>query len=108
MYLGAASPNTFDIEVDSVYRMKIYGLARTSTNLVKEFEGVGLVKNDGGTTALVGGPITLVSTLSDVGLTLLDIDVFASDLNDFVFLLAHGIAATTINWYVKIDYIKIS
>lgn len=108
MYLGGAAPNTFDIEVDSVYRMKIYGLARTSTNLVKEFEGVGLVKNDGGTTTLVGGPIILVSTLSDVGLTLLDIDVFASDLNDFVFLLAHGIAATTINWYVKIDYIKIS
>lgn len=108
MYLGGAAPNTFDIEVDSVYRMKIYGLARTSTNLVKEFEGVGLVKNDGGTTALVGGPITLVSTLSDVGLTLLSIDVFASNINDYVFLLANGIAATTINWYVKIDYIKIS
>jgi len=106
MYLGGSAPNTFDIEVDSTYRFKVYGLAKDASGNVKEWEGTGLVKNIGGTTTMVGSSIA--STFGDVALTTADISFLASDTFDYVFLLAHGIAATTINWYVKIDYIKIS
>jgi len=106
IFIANASPNRLRIALTSSYRIKITALAKDSVGNVKEFEGLAVIKNLAGTTSLVG-TCTMVSTIGDAALSTCAITITADNTNDTLKVEVAGIAATTINWYVKCDYLKL-
>jgi hypothetical protein len=107
LYLGnAGSSYKFLIPSNSCYRVYLTANIRDGAWNVKEFSGTALIKNVAGTTSLVG-TCTMTSALGDVALAACTIAVSADNTNDQLKVDVTGIAATTINWSVKCDYVKI-
>ena len=93
---------------EDVYRVVITAVATdTATGDAKEWLGYGIIKNIAGTTSLVGGTITMSSSVGDAGLATASIATTADDTNDSLKLAVTGIAATTIKWFAKVNYTKI-
>ena len=107
LYLGnGGSSYKFLIPSNSCYRVILTANIRDGAWNVKEFSGTALIKNVAGTTSLVG-TCTMTSALGDVALAACTIAVTADNTNDCLKVDVTGIAATTINWSVKCDYVKI-
>jgi len=106
-FLGNETNERFTIESGSAYSVKLTAIAiDTATKDVKEFTGNGLIKNVAGTTSLVG-TITMVAGNLDASMTTATITVTADNTNDSLKVETTGILATTIDWYIKVDYIKV-
>lgn len=99
--------NSFKVENNVVYRVKLTALAVDSTTGdAKEWEGFGIIKNVGGTTSLVSA-ITMTSTVGDAGLAAATVAVTANNTTDALDITVTGIAATSIKWNCGIEYVKV-
>ena len=99
--------NTIGLIPGTTMRFKFVGLAVVeSTGACKEWEGQGLIKNVGGTTAMVG--FSNVPTYADTGMSAVLLSVAADNTNDRLVFQGQGLAGTPIRWYVKVDYIKMN
>lgn len=107
---GGGTPttsNTISLIPGTTMRYKFVAIAVNETNgACKEWEGQGLIKNVGGTTAMVGS--TNVSTYADTGMAAVFLGVAANNTNDRLAFEGQGLTATSIRWYVKVDYIKMN
>lgn len=97
------SATRFAIQANFVYKVKLYVIIADSLGNGKEFEGSGIIKQVGGTVSLVGS-FTLTSTNGDAALATASLTATADNVNKALKITVTGIAATTINWYVKGEY----
>ena len=98
----------FEIASNTAYRVHLTILATdVATGDCKEWEGFGIIKNVAGTTSLVGGTLTLTSTIADASLATATVAATADNATDSLKVTVTGIAATTINWICGIKYDKI-
>lgn len=105
---GQFSANAFQIPTNTAFRVHLTILATDiATGDCKEWEGFGIIKNIAGTTSLVGGTLTLTSTIADASLATATVAATADDGTDSLKITVTGIAATTINWICGIKYDKI-
>ena len=77
------------------------------TGDAKEFGGTFLIKNIGGTTSFVGAPTGLVSTFGDASLATATAACTADNTNDAIIITVTGIAATFIDWFARMEYVKV-
>mgnify|MGYP001568308210 CR=1 FL=1 len=77
-----------------------------NTIAVKEWEGMGIIKNVSGTTSLVSA-ITMTSTVGDASLSTGNVTIAADNANDRLAVTVVGIAALDINWITIIKYVKV-
>ena len=99
----------FTIPVDTVYRVVITAIARDANFECKEFSGVGVIKNVGGTTSLVSA-ITMATSDQDAPMTAATMSVTADDANDRLAVKVTGILQSPpleIHWFVKVAYIQV-
>lgn len=71
------------------------------------FEITALVKNDSGTTALLGAATTTAIGTADAALTTATCTLIANNTLDSVEIQATGVAATTIHWVGKLEIIQV-
>jgi hypothetical protein len=105
IFIANVTNERFDIPSGSAFKYTLTMIARSSAGAAKEWKAEGLIKNVGGTTSMVGSSNT--STWADAGLATAFLGVGASDINDTLMVEITGIAATTINWYGKLEYTRI-
>jgi len=99
----------FTIPVDTVYRVVVTAIARDANFDAKEFSGVGIIKNVGGTTSLVTA-ITMATSDQDAGMAGATMSVTADDANDRLAVKVTGILQSPpmeIHWFVKVAYIRV-
>ena len=95
----------FTVSSGDVYKVWMTCIAHdTATGDAKEFSALGVIKNVGGTTSLVGGTMTVNSTIADASLATATMTMTADDANDALVPTVTGIAATTIDWFIKCEY----
>lgn len=103
---GGTGSERMLIPNNSARYCRIYATAIETTSTTggtKQFLGDGLIKNITGTTSLVG-VLTMTSTYGDTALAGATMTVTADNVNDSLKIQVTGIAATTINWFVRLDY----
>ena len=101
------SSNTIGLPPGTTMRYKFVAIAVNENNgACKEWEGQGLIKNVGGTTAMVGS--SNVPTFADTGMSAVLLSVAADNTNDRLVFEGQGLAGIPIRWYVKVDYIKMN
>lgn len=106
IFLGqGAGSKRFNIETNSVYKVKISGVISDGSN-AKEVEAVGLIKNVSGTVSLVGTfPTTSVN--GDAALALATITVTADNTNKALSISVTGLAVGTTSFSLKAEYIAL-
>jgi hypothetical protein len=105
LFIGGGVNERFSIPTDTAFRYRLNVIARVpATGDVKEWEALGLIKNVGGTTSIVGS--SLNSTFADASLATASLAVSANNTNDALYVERTGIAATTIKWYGRLEYVK--
>jgi hypothetical protein len=98
----------FTLEVNTAYKVIVNLVCVDSTTIdTKEFGGTFLIKNVGGTTTFVGAPV-LTSTFGDVSLATATASCTADNTNDAIIITVTGIAATSINWFAKMEYTQVN
>lgn len=103
IFVGNTASERMFIPINSTRYCRLYATAIDSVGNAKQFLGDGLIKNITGTTALVG-VLTMTSTYGDAALTTASITVTTDNVNDSLKVQVTGVAATTINWFIKLDY----
>jgi hypothetical protein len=97
----------FTLSTDSVYKVKV---DLVCIDIVggdaKEWSGTFLIKNIGGTTSFVGAPV-LTSTFGDAGLATATASCTADNTNDAIIITVTGVAAFLIDWFAKMEYVKV-
>ncbi len=107
IFLGNTSPNRLTIEYATAYRYKLYAVCMDISGSTKEWSGDGLIKNVSGTTTLVGSAIA--STYGDAALTTVPVPTITGDnTNDSLKVLVTGITSYTLNWFIKIEYVRVT
>jgi len=105
IFIGGGVNERFSIPTDTAFRYRLNIIARVpATGDVKEWEALGLIKNVGGTTSIVGSSNT--STFADASLATASIGVSADNTNDSLLVERLGVAGTTIKWYGRLEYVK--
>lgn len=103
---GSNATSRFSIITGSVYLLKILLVARDNSGNISTWEITGTIKNNAGTTSIVGTPIiTLIS--QDAALTTTVVTLLADNTNDSILVQVTGIAATTIKWNASVLYSSI-
>ena len=106
--VDTAGSTSFKIDLDTTYRVELSLLAKdVTTGDAKEWKGFGIIKNVGGTTSLVGGTLTMTSTIGDVSLARATVAVTANNTTDTLDITVTGIAATNIRWNCEIEYVLV-
>jgi hypothetical protein len=106
IFIGGVNSERLTINAGETIRYSLTIIAKnTSTGAAKEWKADGLIKNVGGTTSMVGSQ-TNVSTWADASMASASLGVSADNTNDSLLVEVTGIAATTINWYGRLDYVK--
>lgn len=101
--------NSFKIDIDTAFRVELTLLAKNiNTGDAKEWKGFGIIKNVGGTTSLVGGTLTMTSTIGDVSLATATVAVTANNTTDTLDITVTGIAATDLAWNCSIQYVLVN
>ena len=98
-----AGVNQINIETDSTVGFK-YTVTARRTDVdggSAYWEGSGLIRNDAGTTALVGA-VTKTKIAAE-GITTADVDFTADNTNNGLIVTFTGEAAKTIRWYASVD-----
>lgn len=96
---AAGSSNTITLASGKVVHGKIYILAKeAATGDCAAFHREFLIKNIGGTTALVGSVLTIGTDLADTGALAWTVAITADNTNDRVAVTVTGETAKTINW----------
>lgn len=107
LFLDAAGTLRFTIEQNYGYKINLYCLFSLGTNNFKEFEGMGIIKNDAGTVSLIG-TFPTASTNSSPALIAATITVSADNTNKTLKIVANGINGLTAqSCYVRLDYVRI-
>lgn len=94
------------IPSDSVYMVGIDVIGRDSSGNVSIFLITGAIKNNGGTTSLVGTP-SYTQYAADAPLVTTDVTLIANDTNDTLQIEVEGVAATNITWVAHVNYTAI-
>lgn len=92
------------IPLNGGYRYNVQLICSNGTNF-KEWSGSGLIKNAGGTTSIIGS--SLVSTYGDATLSAATTTITADNTNDRLAFKVTGIIGQNLNWYAKLDYVKL-
>ncbi len=101
--------NSFKIDLSVTYRVELTLLVKNvNTGDAKEWKGFGIIKNVAGTTSLVGGTLTMTSTIGDVSLATATVAVTANNTTDCLDITVTGIAATNLIWNCGIEYVLIN
>lgn len=106
LYLDAGSSN-FSIPSNSAFALEMHFLCRnTSTGASKYLVLRGLVKNVAGNTTVVGTDSgTIVA--EDASMSTVLCNLLVDNITDTVYAAVTGIAATTIEYNVRVDYTMI-
>ncbi len=101
----------FTVASQSAYKVRIYatGIINTGANTgdMAVFSGNGTIKNIGGTTSLLNA-IVMTQDEADVSMLASVVTVTADNTTDYLKVEVTGLLAENINWFVRIDYEKIS
>ncbi len=101
--------NSFKILIDTTFRVELTLLVKNiNTGDAKEWKGFGIIKNVAGTTSLVGGTLTMTSTIGDVSLATTSVTVTANNTTDCLDITVTGIAATNLLWNCGIEYVLVN
>lgn len=95
----------FTIATDHAYKVKISVMAKSSPSGVgiAGFTGKGLIKNDSTTVSLLNA-ITMTQDEFDGTFTSTAVTVTADNTNKSLKVMVTGVAATIINWIIRVDY----
>lgn len=105
--ISSTNSQRFTIDNNTAVRFRLNIIAKnSSTHAVKEWESTGLIKNVGGTTSMVGS--STASAFGDVAMASASVAVSADNTNDSLKIDVTGIAATNIDWYGRLEYVKIA
>lgn len=106
VFVGGIASERMPVPNNSARYCRLYATAietTSTTGATKQFLGDGLIKNITGTTVMVG-TLTMASTYGDPALAAATITVTADNTNDSLKIEVTGIAATNINWFIRLDY----
>jgi hypothetical protein len=107
IFIGNITNQRFLIEMQEVLRFKITVVAHKITSEgTKEWVVEGLIKNIFNTVSMVGTPLN-TSTWSDGGMGTATFAVSADNTNKSLKLEVTGISSNNINWFAKLDYVKV-
>lgn len=103
--VNTLSLQSFRIANNTSVRVQIVVVAiNRSTGDTKEWSANGLIKNIGGTTALVG-TLTFTSTFGDASLSTTTVTGTANNTTDALDITVTGLTSTTIEWNADIKYV---
>lgn len=103
-FVGGTGIEKFVIPVGSARYCRVYVIVMNNvTQDSKQFKGEGVIKNIASTTSLVGS-FTMSSTNGDVSLTTASIAVTAGGATQDLVVTVTGVAATNLDWFIRIDY----
>lgn len=106
IYLDGSSER-FSIASGTTYWIEVTAIAlSTATGDSKQWTGNILIKNVSGTTSAVG-TTAMSSVHGNASLAASSIAITADNTNDGLKVEVTGVAATTINWFVKAKYVKV-
>lgn len=106
IFVGGIASERMPVPNNSARYCRLYAVAietTSTTGATKQFLGDGLIKNVTGTTVMVG-TLTMASTYGDPSLAAATVTVTADNTNDSLKVEVTGIAATDINWFIRLDY----
>lgn len=105
---GSTASERFKIQSGEMYGVKIMLVGKkTSTGDSVYLTGEGLIKNVGGTVSLVGTfPMTIIN--NDAALSTVSSTVTADNTNKSLKVEVTGVAATTIEWFAKAEYVSLN
>jgi len=108
---GATATKRASVPVGKAWVFQILAIGRSSAGVEAGWKAEGLIHNNGGTTALVGGAITPVVIADGTGGTwgvAAGIQVTADNGNDSLKIGVTGAAATLIRWVITARIVEVS